>query len=171
MQFTIVIVPHSFPLDVQFRFMNDEIVNHGIVTITDITESEPLLFVTDRIDCCPPGDSGVSNGQWYFSDESAVPEGSEGNFYQTSAFAAVRLHRTNGMTNGIFRCDIPDTVGNVHSRHIGIYNIGAGTMFILCLHCCIVVLVKFFEIRHGFNYAQWLVKLLSNDSFATHGLR
>ena len=135
MQFTIVIVPHSFPLDVQFRFMDDEIVNHDIVTITDITESEPLLCVTDRIDCCPPGDSGVSNGQWYFPDESAVPEGSEGNFYQTSAFAAVRLHRTNGMTNGIFRCDIPDTVGNVHSGHIGIYDIGAGKMFILCLLC------------------------------------
>ena len=147
MQFTIVIVPHSFPLDVQFRFMNDEIVNHGIVTIADITESEPLLCVTDRIDCCPPEDSGVSNGQWYFSDESAVPEESEGNFYQTSAFAAVRLHRMNGITNSIFRCDIPDTVGNVHSWHIGIYNIGAGKIFILCLHCCIVVLVKFFEIQ------------------------
>ena len=118
--------------------MNDEIVNHGIVTITDITEREPLLCVTDRIDCCPPGDPGVSNGQWYFPDGSAVPEGSEGNFYQTSAFAAVRLHRTNGMTNGIFRCDIPDTMGNVRSLHIGIYNVGAGKIFILCVYIAVL---------------------------------
>ena len=129
---TVIIVPNFFfSLDVQFRFMKDEIVNHGIVTITGITESEPLLCVTDRIDCCPPGDPGVSNGQWFFPDESAVPEGSEGSFYQTSAFAAVRLHRMNGMTNGIYRCDIPDTAENVQSRHIGIYNFGAGKKFIL----------------------------------------
>ena len=126
-----MIVPYSFHLDVQFRLMNDEIVNHGLVTITDVTESEPLLCVTDRIDCCPPEDLGVSNGQWYFPDGSAVLEGSEGNFYQTSAFAAVRLHRMNGMTNGIYRCDIPDTVGNVRSLHIGIYGVGAGKKFIL----------------------------------------
>ena len=149
-QFTTVTVPLFFPLDVQFRFMNGEVVNHDIVTITDITESEPLLCVTDRIDCCPPEDSGVSNGQWYFPDESVVPEGSEGNFYQTSAFAAVRLHHMNGITNGIYRCDIPDTVGTVQSRHIGIYNIGAGKMFIHFLRYCIVVLVKLFEIRRGF---------------------
>ena len=62
-QFTTVIVPNLFfSLDVQFRFMNDEIMIHGIVTITNITESEPLLCVTDRIDCCPPGDPGVSKG-------------------------------------------------------------------------------------------------------------
>ena len=68
-------------------------------------------------------------------------------------FAAVRLHRMNGMTNGIFRCDIPDTMGNVRSLHIGIYNIGAGK-HTLRIHCCIVVLVKLFEIRRGFNCAK-----------------
>ncbi len=130
MQLTTVTVPLSFPLDVQFRFMNDEIVNHGIVTITGITVSEPLLCVTDRIDCCPPGDSGVSNGQWYFPDESAVPEESEDNFYQTRAVAAVRLHGMNGITSGIFHCDIPDTVGSVQTLHIGIYDINAGKQFI-----------------------------------------
>ena len=130
-----MILPLSFHLAVQFRFMNDEIVNHGIVTISDITASEPLLCVTDRIDCCPPEESGVSNGQWYFPDESAVPDEFGDNFYQASVFAAVRLHRISDMTNGIYRCDIPDTMGDIRTLHIGIYNNGAGKQFIcyLCL--------------------------------------
>ena len=109
--------------------MNEEIVNHGIVTITDISENEPLLCVTDSIDCCSR-EPGVSNGQWYFPDGSAVPDESGDNFYQASVFAAVRLHRINDMTNGIYRCDIPDTMGNNQTLHIGIYNNGAGKQFI-----------------------------------------
>ena len=113
--------------------MNNETVNHGIVTITDISESEPLLCVTDRIDCCPPEESSVSNGQWYFPDDSAVPDESGDNFYQASVSAAVRLHRINGMTNGIYRCDIPDTTGNNQTLHIGIYNNGAGKLQLIPL--------------------------------------
>ena len=128
----------SLSLDVQFRFMNGDIMNHGIETINDITESEPFLCVTDRIDCCPPQELGVSNGQWYFPNGSAVPDESGYSFYQASVFAAVRLHRNNGMTNGIYRCDIPDTVGTVQTLHIGIYESDAGKRFI-----CYVYYLKY----------------------------
>ena len=118
----------SFISDVQFRFMNGEIVNHGLVTIDDITEDEALLCVTNRIDCCPPEESNVSNGQWYFPDGTIVQDDSENSFYQTSIFAAVRLHHTNGGMNGIYQCVMPDAVGNVQTLYIGIYDSGAGKL-------------------------------------------
>ena len=106
--------------------MDSTVVNHDLVVITAITSSQPLLCVTDRVDCCPPVNSSIAAGQWYFPDGNAVPNESGGNFYQTRDFSAVRLLRMSGETSGIFRCDIPDAVGMLQTLYVGVYGSGDG---------------------------------------------
>ena len=111
---------------VQLQFMDIAVANHGLVLVTAITSSQPLLCVTDRVDCCPPKNSSIAVGQWYFPNGNAVPSETGEDFYQTSGFSAVRLLRMSGNTSGIFRCDIPDAVGMLQTLYVGVYDSEGG---------------------------------------------
>ena len=103
-----------FPIpDVQLLFRGADLVNHGLVVITDISTMEPLLCVTDRV--------GIATGQWYFPSENEVSSEPGDNFYQISTPSAVGLIRMSGGTSGIYRCEISNALGMVQTVYVGIY--------------------------------------------------
>ena len=103
--------------------------NNSIVTLEDIGEGEKdaLLCNTNLTACCRPpysGENGSSNGNWYFPNGSSrIP--SRGNldstFYRTRGQMVVRMHRRRGGEDGIYRCEIPDSVNVVQTIYIGLY--------------------------------------------------
>ena len=100
--------------------------NHGIVNITEIgTGSATLNCTTTLPGCCYSGNGGgwfLPNGDEVMRDES-LP------YYRTRTQnpGALLLHRNpEGVTIGIFRCDIPDASGELQSLYVGIYTITTG---------------------------------------------
>ena len=101
--------------------------NNSIVTRTDIgTDSAALLCTTTYSPCCSSRNSGT---QWYFPDGSPVQNNGNHPYYRTRSSnpGTVLLHRNpQGITTGIFRCDILDASGILQSLYVGIYDSGTG---------------------------------------------
>ena len=96
------------------------------MTLEDIGEGEKdaLLCNTNLTACCRPPYSGSTNGNWYFPNGSSrIP--SRGNlhstFYRTRGQMVVRLNHRRGGEEGIYRCEIPDSVNVVQNIYIGLY--------------------------------------------------
>ena len=113
---------------------NVQYTNNSVVNIRDIgTDSAALLCTTTRPGCC----FSTDGSQWYFPNGSAVQRSETQPYYRTRTFSyvdgrpasggTVRLHRNPGATTtGIFRCDILDGSGDLHSIYVGIYTATTG---------------------------------------------
>ena len=112
--------------DVRFSLNDTTYQNNSVITLEDIGEgSQALLCITDQRNCCRNADSsmGVVFGNWFFPNETRVPSGDlNWNFYRTRGPSVVRLQRRRGGAEGIYRCEIPDTLNITQSIYIGVYN-------------------------------------------------
>ena len=95
------------------------------MTLEDIGESkkDALLCRTNLTACCrPPYENGSSTGNWYFPNGGRVPSG--GNlsttFYRDRGRMVVRLNHRRGGEEGIYRCEIPDSVDVTQTIYIGV---------------------------------------------------
>ena len=97
------------------------------MVLEDIGEGDDaLLCRTDFLNCCrlpytdPIGQSAVGN--WFFPNEARVPSaGSRMDFYRTRGHMVVLLHRRRGGAEGIYSCEIPDTMNVNRTIYIGVY--------------------------------------------------
>ena len=99
------------------------------MTLEDIGERGDGLFcMTDVTDCCRSVDTGESViGNWFFPNETRVPgSGRTWDFYRTRGQSVVRMDRTRGGAEGLYRCEIPNTLNIIQSIYIGVYNEGNG---------------------------------------------
>ena len=61
-------------------------------------------------------------GNWFFPNGSRVPSaGSQMDFYRTRSRMVVLLHRRRGGAEGIYSCEIPDTMNVNRTIYIGVY--------------------------------------------------
>ena len=69
-------------------------------------------------------------GNWFFPNGTCVPSwtvnGLMWNFYRTSGLSVVYLNRKRGGAEGLYHCEIPDTLNITQSIYIGVYNEGNG---------------------------------------------
>ena len=98
--------------------------NNSIVNITEIENGSAALKCTTTLPwCCFSG-----TGSWWFPNRREVMRDEELPYYRTRARnpGTLLLHRSTGTTTGIFRCDIPDAMGEIRSLYVGIYNNNTG---------------------------------------------
>ena len=94
--------------------------NNSFIYHRDIDDGDQTLkCVTDNVNCC----NSSNVGGW--TDESGRPvyEGADGTtcLYVTRGDGVISLHRKKGCsdhTSGLWRCDIPDSSGEMKSLYM-----------------------------------------------------
>ena len=97
--------------------------------LEDIGEGGDALFcITNLTACCrPPYSGGPALGNWFFPNGTRVlSSGEEWDIYRTRDQMMVRLHRRRGGVEGIYRCEIPDTINVIQTKYIGVYSATTG---------------------------------------------
>ena len=100
------------------------------MTLEDIGEGgDALLCVTNLTTCCGPPYSGAGSalGNWFFPNGTRVPSaGAQWEFQRTRGHMVVALHRRRGGVDGIYHCEIPDSMNVTMGIYIGVYTAGSG---------------------------------------------
>ena len=103
------------------------------MTLEDIGEDDDaLLCITNLPACCRPPHTGEmmgALGDWFFPNGTRVPS-SGNNIYRNRDHMVVRMHRTRGGVEGIYRCEIPDTYGFIQTLYIGVYSANTGEWYV-----------------------------------------
>ena len=104
--------------------------NNSIVTQEDIGERDnSLLCVTTLTGCCRTiyTVTGLALGQWYFPNGTRVSSsGNQWDFYRDRGHMVVRLNRRRGGVEGIYHCEIPDSMIVTQTIYIGVYTASSG---------------------------------------------
>ena len=114
--------------DVWLSLGNETYRNNSCVTQEDIGDgvNNALLCRTSRTACCKhpyTGENGSSIGNWYFPNGTRVPSnGAMWGFQRTRGQMVVRMHRKRGGVNGIYSCEIPDSMNVNQTIYIGVYS-------------------------------------------------
>ena len=111
--------------------------NNSIVTLEDIgEEDDALLCMTNLTACCRisyTGENWSVLGNWFFPNGSRVPtSGNQWDFYRDRGQMVVRLNRRRGGVDGIYRCEILDSVNVTQTMYTGVYNARTGELYMYC---------------------------------------
>ena len=101
------------------------------MTLEDIGDNNDtaLLCRTNLTTCCRPPYTGTGSaiGNWFFPNGTRVPStGAQGDFHRTRGQMVVALQRTRGGVDGIYSCEILDTMNVIQTIYIGVYTAGTG---------------------------------------------
>ena len=101
------------------------------MTLEDIGEGDDALVCrTNQSACCkhPYTGNRSSFGNWFLPNATRVPsQGSQWDFYRTRGQMVVGLNRRRDGMEGIYRCEIPDSMDVTQTIYIGVYTGGTGT--------------------------------------------
>lgn len=110
--------------------------NNSLVSITDITNdlATSLQCLTSRTDCCDSmsSPSHVGIGDWILPSGDVLTRESNTlvgvDFYRNRRLSGIELLRRNNATSpeGMYRCEIPSSSGDMDVVYIGIYVEGNG---------------------------------------------
>ena len=117
--------------DVWFSLNGTTYWNNSLVTLEDIGEmNASLLCMTNLTACCRPpytGENRSSSGNWFLPNGTRVPSGSSSwDFYRTRGQMVVQMNRREGEVEGIYRCEILDSMSVTQTMYIGVYNTSTG---------------------------------------------
>ena len=127
--------------DIWFSLRGIPYKNNSIVTLGDIGEHDnALLCTTNLTACCRHSYTGENVsvlGNWFLPNGSRVPSkhNNESDFYRNRGHMVVRLNRrSGGGEEGIYRCQIPDTMNATQTIYIGVYSARTGEWY--CTPVC-----------------------------------
>ena len=108
--------------------------NNSCVALEDIGENDSaLLCKTNFAACCLPpytGENGPLLGKWFFPNGTEVPSNdSKGDIYRTRGETVVHLNRRRGGEEGVYRCEIPDSMNVTRTLYIGVYSAGSSEWY------------------------------------------
>ena len=108
--------------DVWFSLNGTTYQNNSCVAQEDIGEGDNALnCVTNQTACCKL----PAKGNWYLPNGTRVPSiGKQSDFHRTRDEMVVRLNRIQGGEDGIYRCEIPDSMNVNQNIYIGVYTAG-----------------------------------------------
>ena len=124
---TSVFFPSLHTGDVWFSLNGTTYQNNSLVTLEDIGEKNAsLLCMTNLTACCRRPYTEVSLGNWFFPNRTRVPSGSSRDFYINRGQMVVKVNRREGEVEGIYRCEILDSMNVTQTMYIGVYNTSTG---------------------------------------------
>ena len=101
--------------------------NNSIVTLEDIFEGDNALFCITNLTVCCRAKDGFISGSWFFPNGTRVQsEGYQGDFYRGRGQMVVQLHRRRGGVEGIYHCEISDSMYVTQNMYIGVYTANTG---------------------------------------------
>ena len=110
---------------VRFSLNGTTYQNNSLVNLEDIGEERDALFcITNLTACCRPGENGTALGNWFFPNGTRVP--SDGDFYRDRGQMMIRLNHKRGGEDGIYCCEIPDSMNVIQTIYIGVYTASTG---------------------------------------------
>ena len=114
--------------DVWFSLNGTTYQNNSLVTLEDIGEKNAsLLCMTKLTACCSKsytsGNPSVL-GNWFFPNKTRVY--SDSKIYRDRGHMVVRMNRREGGEDGIYYCEIPDSMEVKQTIYIGVYNASTG---------------------------------------------
>ena len=115
--------------DVWFSLNGTTYQNNSCVALEDIGNSyeDSLLCKTNLTACCQQQDSSSPLGNWFFPNGTQVPNNDgQWDFYKTRGYMVVRLNRKRGGVEGIYRCEIPDSMNVIQTIYIGVHTASSG---------------------------------------------
>ena len=114
-----------------FSFRNITYQNNSCVTLENIGEGDDALNCrTNQSACCrrPYTGNGSSLGNWFFPNGTKVPGSkSQWGFYRDRGNTSVFLSRRRGGEDGIYSCEIPDSMNVIQTIYIGVYTTNTST--------------------------------------------
>ena len=121
--------------DVWFSLSGTTYQNNSCVTLEDIGENDTaLLCMTNLTACCQPpytDDNGSYFGKWFFPNGTRILlADNDGDFYQSRGW----MSRRKGGVEGIYRCEIPDSMNVTRTIYIGVYTASSGESALLFVH-------------------------------------
>ena len=110
--------------DVWFSLNGTTYQNNSCVALEDIgKDNNALLCVTGQTACCKRPLNGSTKGNWYLPNGTRVPSKErQWNFYRSRDQMVIRLNRRQGGEDGIYRCEIPDSMNVNQNISIGVYS-------------------------------------------------
>ena len=101
------------------------------MTLEDIGDNNDtaLVCVTNLTTCCRPPYTGTGSvlGNWFFPNGTRVPStGAQWDFHRTRGQMELALQRRRGGEEGIYRCEIPDSMNVKQTIYIGVYTANTG---------------------------------------------
>ena len=115
-----------------FSFRNVTYQNNSNVTLEDIGENDTALLCMTNLTTCCRSENGLSLGNWAFPNGTQLPceivynTSPEWEFYKDRGHMVVRMHRRRGGVEGIYSCDIPDSMNVTQTIYIGVYKASTG---------------------------------------------
>ena len=100
------------------------------MTLEDIGGGDDaLICVTNLTACCRPPytENESASGNWFFPNETRIPSlDDHWEFYRKRGNMTVLLNRRRGGVEGIYRCEIPDSMNVIQTIYIGLYTANTG---------------------------------------------
>ena len=116
--------------DIWFSLNGTTYHNNSIVFLEDIGERDNALDCISNQTTCYQ----TCKTDWFFPNGTRVPSRVEKwDFYRTRRQMVVRLNRRRGGEEGIYCCEISDSVNVTHTIYIGVYTANTSTRELQCL--------------------------------------
>ena len=98
------------------------------MTLEHIGENDDaLLCITNLTACCRSGDGLTVLGQWFFPNTTGVYSTNiSSDLYKDRGQRVVRMKRIRGGVQGIYYCEIPDSMNFSQTIYIGVYTASNG---------------------------------------------
>ena len=117
----------SVPDGIKFSLNGTTYQNNSLVALEDIGEDDnALLCMTNLTACCRPlytGENGSAIGNWFLPNGTRVPSMVAN---ETSGEVVIRLNHRGHEEEGIYRCEIPDSMNVIQTIYIGVYTADNG---------------------------------------------
>ena len=124
--------------DVWFSLRGTTYQNNSCVALEDIGENDTaLLCMTNQTTCCHShytGENESTLGKWFFPNGTRISSkivnntsGEERHFYSDRGRSWVGLNRRRGGVDGIYHCEIPDSMNVTQTINIGVYTANSST--------------------------------------------
>ena len=146
------------PGDVWFSLNNTTYQNNSCVALEDIGECvDALLCLTNQSACCTSNftEKLSTLGNWFFPNgtrisSKIVSKTEQRDFYQTRGWMSVGLNHRRGGVEGIYRCEIHESMNVTQTIYIGMYTACTGEgKYLYTLFCS--TKVKWHVYRLGCN--------------------
>ena len=101
------------------------------MALEDLGEGDDALDCrTNQSACCERSEigNGPLLGNWFFPNATRVRSSNQKrDFYRSRGQMSVRLNRRGGGVEGIYHCEIPDSMNVTQTIYIGVYATNTST--------------------------------------------